>query len=178
MDAIVQKAMEKWPNVPACFGWLGLDARGNWYMRNAIVQNNGPFPGAKGEIISHEKLIQFIARNYQADELGRWYFQNGPQRVFVELESTPWIWRISHHGQISSHTGLATEAIKCITDENGYAYLETQLGIGRVHTQDMVLLAELLEAKSMRIEMTKSIQIPSIYHFCTNPADRAKSMQK
>ena len=35
MDEIVKKAMAKWPNVPACSGWLGLDARGQWYMRDA-----------------------------------------------------------------------------------------------------------------------------------------------
>ena len=31
MDAIVEAALRKWPNVPACRGWLGLDARGDWY---------------------------------------------------------------------------------------------------------------------------------------------------
>ncbi len=25
MDAIVEQAMRKWPNVPHCYGWLGLD---------------------------------------------------------------------------------------------------------------------------------------------------------
>ncbi len=29
MDDIVKAAIAKWPNVPNCFGWLGLDARGN-----------------------------------------------------------------------------------------------------------------------------------------------------
>lgn len=29
MDDIVKQAMVKWPNVPDCYGWLGLDARGN-----------------------------------------------------------------------------------------------------------------------------------------------------
>ncbi|MCD6666313.1 MAG: DUF2946 family protein, partial [Hydrogenophaga sp.] len=28
MDEIVKAAMAKWPQVPACYGWLGLDARG------------------------------------------------------------------------------------------------------------------------------------------------------
>ena len=32
MDDIVKQALAKWPNVPHCYGWLGLDARGNWYM--------------------------------------------------------------------------------------------------------------------------------------------------
>ena len=32
MDDIVLQAMVKWPKVPACYGWLGLDARGRWYL--------------------------------------------------------------------------------------------------------------------------------------------------
>ena len=43
MDDIVKHAIAKWPNVPACVGWLGLDARGNWYMRDDDAQAVGPF---------------------------------------------------------------------------------------------------------------------------------------
>ena len=41
MDDIVKQAMAKWPNVPHCYGWLGLDARGNWYMRDDSAQAAG-----------------------------------------------------------------------------------------------------------------------------------------
>ena len=41
MDDIVKQAMVKWPNVPHCYGWLGLDARGNWYMRDDKLQAAG-----------------------------------------------------------------------------------------------------------------------------------------
>ena len=67
MDDIVRQAMAKWPHVPDCFGWLGLDARGNWYMRDDQAQALGPFAGgtrfAKGSVLTHEKLIAFIERN-------------------------------------------------------------------------------------------------------------------
>ena len=43
MDDIVKAAIAKWPNVPHCYGWLGLDARGNWYMRDDQAQAAGPF---------------------------------------------------------------------------------------------------------------------------------------
>ena len=36
MDDIVKAALAKWPNVPDCYGWLGFDARGNWYMRENL----------------------------------------------------------------------------------------------------------------------------------------------
>ena len=94
MDDIVRQAMAKWPNVPHCYGWLGLDERGNWYMRDDRVQAAGAFPAVKGSLLRHEKLIDFIQRNYEHDPQGQWFFQNGPQRVYVELQATPWIWRL------------------------------------------------------------------------------------
>src|SRR5512133_1119822 len=98
MDDIVKQALAKWPNVPACYGWLGLDARGNWFMRDERAQALGPFAGgshpSKGSMLKHDKLIDFIGRNYQSDAGGRWFFQNGPQCVYVELEATPLIWRV------------------------------------------------------------------------------------
>ena len=99
LDDIVKQAMAKWPDVPHCYGWLGLDARGNWYMRDDATQAAGPFAQSKGSLLQHDKLIDFIGRNYASDEQGRWYFQNGPQRVFVELESTPYIARITPEGR-------------------------------------------------------------------------------
>jgi hypothetical protein len=87
MDDIVKAAMAKWPDVPDCYGWLALDARGNWRMRDARCQAlNLP-----GDIIRHPSLINFINRNYTVDERGCWFFQNGPQRVYVDLETTPYI---------------------------------------------------------------------------------------
>ena len=41
MDDIVKQALAKWPNVPDCYGWLGLDARGHWYLRDDAVQAAG-----------------------------------------------------------------------------------------------------------------------------------------
>ena len=93
MDDIVKQALAKWPNVPDCYGWLGLDARGRWYLRDDATQGAGPFPQNKGQLLAHDKLIAFIARNYDADAKGQWFFQNGPQRVYVELEATPWMSR-------------------------------------------------------------------------------------
>jgi hypothetical protein len=89
MDDIVKQAMAKWPNVPHCYGWLALDARGAWRMRDDRTQAlNLP-----GDRIVNAALLGFINRNYTHDDRGRWFFQNGPQRVYVDLEATPYIAR-------------------------------------------------------------------------------------
>ena len=40
---------KKWPNVPHCYGWLALDARGDWYMRDDRIQARGPVPARQGQ---------------------------------------------------------------------------------------------------------------------------------
>jgi len=115
MDEIVKQAMAKWPNVPHCYGWLALDARGNWRMRDERAQAL-QLPGDK---ITNPALLAFINRNYMHDDKGRWYFQNGPQRVYVNLEATPYIARTDPvHGFII-HTGepLSTIESAWMTDE-------------------------------------------------------------
>ena len=158
MDDSVKAALAKWPNVPDCYGWLGLGARGNWYMRDAAAQAAGPFCDAaitdparraasKGALLLHDKLIDFIQRNYDSDAQGQWFFQNGPQRVYVELEATPLIWRVGAGPDfaVAAHTGAAARVQRCLLDEHGRLYLETELGLGLVHTLDMVQAADAIE---------------------------------
>lgn len=176
MDDIVKQAMGKWPNVPACYGWLGLDARGNWYMRTEQVQGQGAFSsghaGAKGSLLQHDKLIAFIERNYASDKQGQWFFQNGPQRVFVELEISPWIWRVQDDFSLCTHTGVLTHSTACLTDENGWLYLETPLGLGLVHTQDMVLAVQAIEVGLWTPHSVLRSDLPTRYGYTLSPAQR------
>ena len=173
MDDIVRQAMAKWPNVPDCYGWLGLDERGNWYMRDDRTQAAGPFPASKGALLRHEKLIDFIHRNYEHDEAGRWYFQNGPQRVFVELQATPWIWRIAPGLQVASHTGRPAQPRAAWMDEDGRLYLETDLGFGLVHTLDVALAAEAVEQGLWQPGEIRRGELPQRFGYVASPAQAA-----
>ncbi|MFT4065031.1 DUF2946 family protein [Paraburkholderia sp.] len=119
MDDIVRQALAKWPNVPSCTGWLMLDRRGNWRMRDEAAQASG----APGVPIRHEALLGFINRNYEADEHGQWFFQNGPQRVYVELGYTPWVVRLSADANgtlaLRDQGGGAFEPAAVFVDEDG-----------------------------------------------------------
>lgn len=173
MDDIVRQAMAKWPHVPDCYGWLGLDARGNWYMRDDRAQAAGAFdsgrPGAKGSLLRHEKLIEFIQRNYAADAQGRWYFQNGPQRVYVELEATPWVWRVQADGEVRAHDGQTAAVQRCVLDESGRVYLQTNLGFGLVHTQDVALAAELVESGRWAPQEEPAAELPTRHGYVRSP---------
>ncbi|AVO48928.1 DUF2946 domain-containing protein [Melaminivora suipulveris] len=177
MDDIVKQAMAKWPRVPHCSGWLGLDARGRWWLRDDAAQALGSFtsgvPGARGSLLEHDGLIAFIGRNYEADAQGQWFFQNGPQRVYVELEATPWIWRLQGDGRVLSHTGRNAQPTGLWLDEVGRAYLLTDLGFGLVHSQDVVLMAQAVEQGRWVPEEIAAAAMPARFGFIASPQQQA-----
>ena len=173
MDDIVKAALKKWPNVPDCYGWLALDARGDWYMRDDRIQAAGPFPQIKGSRIEHDKLREFIERNYQCDASGQWCFQNGPQRVYVELEAAPWVWRLTPvEGEaplVTSHTGLPTRLSEVLLDEAGRLFLATDLGMGLVHTLDMGWAAEAVESGRWTVQEAAFNQLAARFKYVLKP---------
>ncbi|MCP5269092.1 MAG: DUF2946 family protein [Zoogloeaceae bacterium] len=131
MDPSVVAAMAKWPNVPDCRGWLSLDRRGQWRLQGSPVRHDG--------------LAGFIGRNYACDETGAWFMQNGPQRVWVELNATPWIFHLAADGSFVSHTGVAAGAISAAwLVDNEALCLQTALGFGLVDDRDLHLLLEMI----------------------------------
>ena len=121
MDPDVLRAMARWPDVPAVFGWLALDRRGNWLLKDAAGGGYGR--------IGNPALREFIGRNYAADHTGRWYFQNGPQRVYVALAYTPWV--LHYEGEtLVDHCGRATSARATYADEEGSILVLGERGLG------------------------------------------------
>jgi len=113
----------KWPNVPACYGWLSLDQRGDWRLQ--------------GERVTHRGLIAFMNRQYSSDESGRWFVQNGPQRVYVDLAATPWVFRRDGEALLA-HTGQPAGELRHIyLDEAGRFLLATSLGLGLLDDRDL-----------------------------------------
>lgn len=154
MDDIVKAALQKWPNVPDCYGWLGLDARGDWYLRDDATQRQGRFPQSKGSRIVHDKLREFIQRNYEHDAQGAWFFQNGPQRVYVALEAAPLVYGVRRKEaaddpqrfEVEAHTGTRAGAVTAAwMDEQGRLFLDTDLGFGVVRSLDMDAAADAVE---------------------------------
>jgi hypothetical protein len=142
MDDIVKQAMAKWPNVPYCYGWLALDARGAWRMRDEAAQR----AGTPGDRLTNAALVGFIARNYLSDERGCWYFQNGPQRVYVNLETTPFIARTDPAQGLVLHTGqpLGAPDEAFLTDAGGIVLRAGQV-VAQVDDRDAAQLLQAFE---------------------------------
>src|SRR5437868_6405252 len=122
--------MARWPNVPAVYGWLKLDRRGRWLI--------------KGEPVSNPTVNAFISRNYLHDHLGQWYFQNGPQRVLIELEYTPYVFHLWYQNDGSlraqTHTQLPIEApSRGWLDDIGNLLIECEHGVGIVESQSLLI---------------------------------------
>jgi hypothetical protein len=130
MDEIVVRSLAKWPNVPAVYGWLDLDRRGNWLI--------------KGQRIGNAALREFIARNYAADERGRWFFQNGPQRVFVRLAYTPLV--MHYEGDaLFDHCARPVEALETFLDDEGSVLIRSARGIGLLDDRDLARYVDLAD---------------------------------
>ena len=71
MDDLVRRAMQRWPDVPAVYGWLRLDRRGRWMLVDRGRLGFDEVRDAAGSPITSEQIVEFIGRNYQADPQGR-----------------------------------------------------------------------------------------------------------
>jgi len=148
MDDIVKQAMAKWPNVPHCYGWLALDARGNWRMRDEAAQQ----ADALGDKLTNPTLVGFINRNYAVDERGCWYFQNGPQRVYVNLEATPFIARTDPVQGLVLHTGVACPAPeRAYLTEAGALIVACRDVVAQVDDRDVAGLLQGLELEGRAV---------------------------
>lgn len=129
MDDAVLRSLAKWPDVPAVFGWAALDRRGEWRLRE---------PGSERfSRVGNAALREFIGRNYSHDGRGRWFFQNGPQRVYVRLERTPLVYRLDG-ARLADHCGRAAgRLLGAWLDDEGGLVLEAVQGVGVLDDRDL-----------------------------------------
>ena len=131
MDNSVIRSMARWPNVPAVYGWMSLDRRGRWCLQ--------------GEPVTHGGAIAFMNRNYACTDGGRWYFQNGPQRAFVDLDYTPWVILLDGSGELVDHTGRPVTGLReAWLDEEGNLLLVADGGVGLLCDRDLEPVSERL----------------------------------
>ncbi|OXR50544.1 hypothetical protein PuT2_01360 [Pusillimonas sp. T2] len=187
MDDLVRAAMARWPDVPDVFGWLSLTRNGQWRLHptgNALAPDDGD-PDPEGESISNPQITSFISRNYMTDDSGRWYFQNGPQKVYVRLDAAPLILRIdNNNSSLQAHTGTVVDIVSSWwLDDEGHLYAQTNLGPGLIvgrdlpavidtlHTPEGQPLSDALEATTVDSivvapALAASQTQPASLHFC------------
>lgn len=154
MDDIVARSLVKWPNVPAVYGWLALDRRGNWLI--------------KGERIGNSALREFIGRNYEPDAHGRWFFQNGPQRVYVSLAYTP---LVAHYAgeSLFDHCGRPFAPRQAFQDDEGSVLLLGERGLALLDDRDLARYVDLAH----ELPVIPRADVAMRFGFVADPAPQA-----
>jgi len=124
----VIRGMAKWPDVPAVYNWLQLDRRGRWRM--------------KGSEITHPRLLGFINQHYSAAADGSYFFQNGPQQVFVELALTPYVFSLAGNTLVTQNDLLVTTVREAFLSDEGDIFLQTDIGPGVVDDRYLAQVEE------------------------------------
>jgi hypothetical protein len=151
MDDTVLRSMAKWPDVPDVYGWLSLDRRGNWLI--------------KGEKIGNAALREFISRNYGSDARGCWYFQNGPQRVFVALAYTPLVLHFEGDALLD-HCGRPFQLERAFVDEEGSVLMHGEPGIGLLDDRELAAY----EDRAQGLREIPRAEVPARFGYVTNPS--------
>jgi hypothetical protein len=157
MDPSVLRSLAKWPDVPAVYGWLALDRRGNWLLREDAAGRFGR--------VGNVALRDFISRNYAPDERGCWYFQNGPQRVYVKLAYTPLVLHFDGDA-LFDQCGRPVHAAATYLDDEGSVLVLGQHGIGLLDDRD---LARYADAAASLPRLARS-EVEARFDFVSNPA--------
>ncbi len=128
----LSKLLQKWPNVPDVFNWLSLDRRGTWRI--------------KGSPITNPTMIKAINSSYFCDVDGSWFFQNGPQKVFVTLDYTPYVifaYRAGDELKLKTHSGTEIKKIDEIYLDSDLNFLITWDGrLGIISDRDLQILID------------------------------------
>jgi hypothetical protein len=160
VDEIVLRAQAKWPDVPDVFGWLALDRRGQWLLRNPVTGGREP--------IGNAALREFIARNYSCDVRGRWFFQNGPQRVFVRIAYTPFVVRTGDAAFIDQ-CGRPFGSDRAMLDDEGSVLVQSGNRIALLDDRDLAGYAEAQGGLIERLPRIVSGEVPRLFGFIRDP---------
>lgn len=150
MEEWALRGMRRWPNVPALFGWLRLDRRGRWLIRNGLI--------------SRPQIIDTINTNYEADAHGRWFFQNGPQRGYVLLDYAPLVLHVRDDA-LCTHTGHRVgQPSRVLLDEHGDLTVVTEHGPGLLRDTDLPWALDRLHNDGRPIgehDLERALALPS-----------------
>lgn len=131
VDSSMRARFPNWPKEPLVFGALSLDQRGQWHIY--------------GDIIRHADVRKRLNHHYHADNQGRWYFQNGPQRLYVDLAYTPWVFHLDRDSQLRTQTGHRVQFVKSVwLDENGAMIFDSEHGPGLLREDALFSVLEKL----------------------------------
>jgi hypothetical protein len=89
--------------------------------------------------------------------------------VYIELEVSPWVWRLQPDGNLLSHTQREAQYQSSWLDNAGWLYVETDLGFGLMHSMDMLQAVQKIESKEWLPQNIAKIDLQARFGFCLSP---------
>jgi DUF2946 family protein len=90
----------------------------------------------------------------------------------VQLEAAPLVWRVRFAdgaAQVAAHTGEPARVSTAWVDEHGRLFLDTDLGFGIVHSQDMLDASSAIETGAWQPETLPFVQMPARFGYVLSP---------
>jgi hypothetical protein len=115
--------------------------------------------------IGNAALRDYISRNYAADERGCWYFQNGPQRVYVKLAYTPLVLHFDGDA-LYDHCVCPVHAAATYVDDEGSLLVLGQRGVGLLDDRDLARYADVADG----LPRLARAELEARFGFVSNPA--------
>ena len=100
-----------------------------------------------------------------SDALGRWYFQNGPQRVFVALAYTPLVVHFEADA-LFDHCGRPFQPEQEFLDDEGSVLMLGKWGIGLLDDRDLAAYAD----RAQGLPGIARQAVPERFGFVADPA--------
>lgn len=162
MQPEVPRASARWPGAPAVVGWLALSRRGDWLLREP--------GGDRFSRIRHTGMREFIGRNYGSDERGRWFFQNGAQRVFVDLAYTPFV--LHYRGeQLLDQCGAPVSPSETYLDEEGAVLMRVARGVALLDDRELDTFLSRLTGDWTALPRLRGSELEDRFGFVSRPSD-------
>ena len=140
----------------------------------------GPFAAAKGSLLRHDKLIDFIQRNYEHDDAGPVVL---PERAAARVRGTG-----GHavglargrglRGQRAHRRGGRADGLPAGRSRAGSTW-RRRIGLGLVHTQDVGMAAEAIEqGRWAARDGAGRATCPARFGYVLSPAARTRPIER
>ena len=151
MDEIVARSLAKWPNVPAVYGWLELDRRGNWLI--------------KGERIGNLALREFIAPQLRRRRARPLVLPERPAAGLRQARLHAVRDALRRRARCSTTAAAPVEALETFLDDEGSVLIRGGHGIGLLDDRDLERYADSAE----RLPRIARSEVAARFGFVADP---------
>ena len=102
---------------------------------------------------------------------------DAPDAIFVELEAAPFVWRVTATPEgepdVHDHAGQGASVEASWLDQDGRLFLQTDRGLGLVHSLDMEAASRAVESGRWSPAEVSFSELPQRFGYVLSPLESA-----